>query len=78
MIFFYKLVTGRKAHIEHEHEHEAMDMNDDGTVDYWEMKEWRDEKHAMSLTTALLWSFASLFEQGGERHPKSWSGTLQP
>ena len=55
-------------------EHEAMDKNDDGTVDYWEQKEWRNEKATMSVTNALLWSLASLFEQGGERHPKSWSG----
>ena len=52
-----------------------MDTNDDGTVDYWEMRDWYNEKSTMSLHNAILWSMASLFQQGGERHPKSWSGT---
>ena len=51
-----------------------MDRNDDGTVDYWEMKDWKAEKHTMSFHNAMLWALASLFEQGAERHPKSWSG----
>lgn len=57
-------------------EHEAMDTNEDGTVDYWEIKNWRREKETMSFANALLWALASLFEQGGERHPKSWSARV--
>lgn len=51
-----------------------MDKNADGTIDYWETKEWVAEKGTMSLHNSILWSLASLFEQGGENHPRSWSG----
>ena len=60
--------------IDEDTELEGMDRNDDGTVDYWEQKEWQEEKATMGAPNAILWSLASLFEQGGERHPKSWSG----
>ena len=72
LLCFY--ITGKKAQVDNDTEHEAMDMNEDGTVDYWEIKEWRREKETMSFANAMLWALASLFEQGGERHPKSWSG----
>ena len=70
------LGAGKKAQIVGAEEHEAMDINEDGSVDYWEMKEWVAEKGTMSLHNSSLWALASLFEQGGERHPKSWSGKL--
>ena len=70
------MAAGKKAQIDNDMEHEAMDKNDDGTVDYWEQKEWFNEKNTLSVSNALLWSLASLFEQGGERHPKSWSGMV--
>ena len=66
--------SGRKVHIDDIIELEAMDANDDGKIDYWEMQDWIDEKHAFNLHNSLLYSLASLFEQGGERHPRSWSG----
>lgn len=62
-------------HIDSIIELEAMDANDDGKIDYWEIQDWVDEKHAFNLHNSLLYSLASLFEQGGEVHPKSWSGT---
>lgn len=55
---------------------EAMDKNEDGTIDYWEEREWLDDKNTMSVHNAVLWSLASLFEQGGERHPRSISSKI--
>ena len=74
MYVFFISTSGRKVHIDDIIELEAMDANDDGKIDYWEMQDWIDEKHAFNLHNSLLYSLASLFEQGGERHPRSWSG----
>ncbi|CAH1790253.1 unnamed protein product [Owenia fusiformis] len=67
---------GKKAQIAHEDEFEAMDKNEDGTIDHWEVLEWKREKRNFNIHNAIFWSFASLFEQGGEVHPKSWSGRV--
>ncbi|KAK2143964.1 hypothetical protein LSH36_796g00020 [Paralvinella palmiformis] len=67
---------GIKAQIDSEYASEAMDTNEDGSVDYWELKDWYSERNTMNLVNAIFWSLASLFQQGGERHPKSWSARV--
>ncbi|XP_064645705.1 glutamate receptor 2-like isoform X2 [Lineus longissimus] len=65
----------KKAVLESDEE-DVVDINEDGKIDEWEYAAYTKEKHEMSVSNATFWSFASFLQQGGEVHPKSWSGRI--